>query len=151
MGWLKNSLDKAEARKELGKYNCRGVGIYALIDGEVMAGSKKYPAKDCHAEIIEGGQRQRMTATRVGTGALLFGPVGAIIGGMSKKDISQNWMIVATPDGTEQVKVNGKGLAKARTFVMKLELEAARQEGNEPADPAELTPIDNDTQEQPTK
>lgn len=127
MAWIRKVLDDAAQRQEARKYNCRA-GQFGLVDGKVVHGFKKYPAVDCHAEIVEGGQRARMTVTRIGAGALLAGPVGAIIGGMAKKDTSKAWLFVVTPAGTEQIAVNGSALAKAKTFVMNLELEAARQE-----------------------
>lgn len=102
---------------------------YALVGGTVRKNLKKVgAASECHAEIIEGGQRQRMTVTRIGAGALLAGPVGAIIGGMSKKDLSKNWIIITTPAGTERLEFKGRYSPRAHEFVMRLEAEAARQE-----------------------
>lgn len=69
-----------------------------------------------------------MTATSIGAGALLAGPVGAIIGGMSKKDILKAWVLLVTPESTHRIEVKGKQIAAAHEFAFKLATEAARQE-----------------------
>ena len=64
----------------------------------------------------------RTTATRVVTGALLFGPVGAIVGGSAKKtqvhtqDTRQLYLIVTGPDWQEVVQANPQLATAARQF-----------------------------------
>lgn len=110
----------------------KGAENWSLIGGslKVQRGLKstKYNVTECHAEYVDGGHRQRMTVTRIGAGALLAGPVGAVIGGMAKKDLSKSWVILVTPDGDRRIEVKGGQAAKAQEFVFKLEDEAARQE-----------------------
>ena len=125
---LRRALDWNTQYQE-DRQNNAAFAHYALVGGTVRKNLKKVgTASECHAEILEGGQRQRMTATRIGAGALLAGPVGAIIGGMAKKDLSKSWVIITTPAGTERVEFKGKDSPKAHEFVMRLESEAARQE-----------------------
>lgn len=100
-----------------------------LSGGTVHVGlRKKYPARECHAEVVTGGQRQRMTATRVGAGALLAGSAGAIIGGMAQKDLSKSWVVLVTPDETLHLELNGTAVHDGPQFAFHLEAEAARQE-----------------------
>lgn len=51
------------------------------------------------AEYESGADRSRPTLTRIGAGALLAGPVGAIAGGMFKKDRTKGYVTVIFPDG----------------------------------------------------
>ena len=46
-----------------------------------------------------GASAHRMTATRIGAGALVLGPLGAILGGMSKKDKTKIYVIIELADG----------------------------------------------------
>jgi len=96
-------------------------GSIKVSGGQVCSGLKAYPIARCTVEMVEGGKPSRMTATRIGAGALLAGPVGAIIGGMAKKDRSKTWLIVTHPGGAFQEEVSGKDKPKAVAFVRSFE------------------------------
>lgn len=63
----------------------------------------------------------RTTLTRVGVGAIVAGPMGAIVGGMFKKDRNRCYVTVEFPDG-EIVVVDGPAREekKIREFAAKL-------------------------------
>lgn len=63
----------------------------------------------------------RTTLTRVVAGAVLAGPVGAILGGMFKKDRSKGYVTVTFPDGAVVI-IEGplKDEPKLRTFARKV-------------------------------
>lgn len=68
---------------------------------------------------VEAGAsaRSRMTATRVIGGAAILGPLGAILGGLAKKDESKVFLIVEMRDGTVYTEeVRGRKEAEARKF-----------------------------------
>ena len=122
-----NLRQRALQLQEVATYNCT-CGQYGLAGGKVVKGFKKWPATECEAELIEdGNEGNRITATRVAAGALLAGPVGAVVGGLAKKSNEKGWLVVTTPDGEGRIKLSGRGVAKARTFVMNLGLEQKRQ------------------------
>ena len=69
----------------------------------------------------------RITATRVVTGAVLFGPVGAIIGGMAKKDRNKLYITITYANGDiGVVEAKAKDEAKARQFVQAINKIGAR-------------------------
>jgi len=96
-------------------------GSIKVSGGQVRSGLKAYPIARCTVDLVEGGKPSRMTATRIGAGALLAGPVGAVIGGMAKKDRSKTWVIVAHPGGAFQEEVSSKDKPKAVAFVRAFE------------------------------
>ena len=68
---------------------------------------------------VEAGAsaRARMTATRVIGGAAILGPLGAILGGLAKKDESKVFLIVEMKDGTVYTEeVHGRKESEARKF-----------------------------------
>lgn len=68
---------------------------------------------------VEAGAsaRTRMTATRVIGGAAILGPLGAILGGLAKKDESKVFLIVEMKDGTVYTEeVHGRKESEARNF-----------------------------------
>lgn len=109
----------------------KGPETWLLRGGKltVQAGFKRfhYNLTDCEVELVDGGERQRMTVTRIGAGALLAGPVGALIGGMAKKDLSKTFALMSTPDGVRRLEATGKEAQKAREFMFKFEAEFKRQ------------------------
>ena len=124
-----NLHKRALRYNETTTYNC-SCGQYGLINGKVTRGLRKWPATECEAELIEdGNEGNRVTATRVAAGALLAGPVGAVVGGLAKKSNETGWLVVTTPDGEGRIKLSGRGVAKARTFVMNLGMEQKRTQG----------------------
>lgn len=100
--------------------DCSFKGI-KVSGGRVQKGLTVYPIAKCTVDLVEGGKSSRMTATRIGAGALLAGPVGAIIGGMAKKDRSKTWVIVTHPGGSFQEEVSSKDKPKAVAFVRSFE------------------------------
>jgi|GEM_PF-2986580 len=68
----------------------------------------------------------RTTLTRIAAGAILAGPVGAIVGGLLKKDTSKGYVVVTFPDGGVVV-IDGplKDEPKMRQFAAKVNLAAA--------------------------
>lgn len=121
--------ERLQSQQEAHRFDGR-FGRFAISGDQLLTGplSPATPVAQCHAEVVLGGKRQRMTVTRVGAGALLFGPVGALVGGMAKKDLTKNWLIVATPGGVEQVEVAARDVGAASEFAMKLEQAAAHFE-----------------------
>lgn len=69
----------------------------------------------------------RTTLTRVAAGAVIAGPVGAIVGGLFKKDRARGYVTVTFPDGAVAV-VDGplRDEPRMRSFVAKVN-EAARR------------------------
>lgn len=59
----------------------------------------KRPIAGARAEFESGSDRTRPTLTRIGAGALLAGPVGAVAGGMFKKDRTKAYVTIAFEDG----------------------------------------------------
>ena len=73
---------------------------------------------DRAAAVLEVGVgRQRVTGTRVLTGALIAGPVGAIVGATARKDLTRLYLSVMTEDGLVEFDVPAKQEAAARLFV----------------------------------
>lgn len=86
-------------------------------DGEFLSyGSDRRRIKGARATVEAGAAaRSRMTATRVIGGAAILGPLGAILGGLAKKDESKVFLIVEMQDGTvftEEVKGRHEGAAR---------------------------------------
>lgn len=69
------------------------------------------------AEFESGADRSRPTLTRIGAGALLAGPVGAVAGGLFKKEKSKGYVTITFPDGAYVI-VDGpaKDEKKLRAF-----------------------------------
>lgn len=57
------------------------------------------PLEGASAEFELGSDRNRPTLTRIGVGAILAGPAGAIVGGLFKKDRKKNYITVIFADG----------------------------------------------------
>ncbi|MBB1023336.1 MULTISPECIES: hypothetical protein [unclassified Dietzia] len=75
-----------------------------------------------HAELVDANAaRSRVTATRVAAGAVIAGPVGALVGGMAKKKTGEVYVMVTASDG-RVLSASGKGsdLAKAAEIVAKI-------------------------------
>lgn len=121
-------MDRQRAHMAKSQHNTSAGRIH-LINGRIHDGiRRKWPVLECSAELIEAGpDGQRVTATRVAAGAVLAGPVGALVGGMARKGTGSGWLIVRTPDGELREKVKGSRVAKARELVMNLQLEQERQ------------------------
>lgn len=75
------------------------------------------------AEYESGADRSRPTLTRIGAGALLAGPVGAIAGGMFKKDKTKGYVTIIFRDGATVI-IDGpaKDEKKMREFASAVNL-----------------------------
>lgn len=72
-----------------------------LMGEKLVVGGKRVPLAGAVARFESGPPLDsRRTATRVATGAVLLGPVGAVLGGMAKKDASKLHIVVEAPNGT---------------------------------------------------
>ena len=105
-----------------------GYGTHAVKSGKYThfpKGSLKEirkPIGGAVAEYEAGDYAgERTTLTRVAAGAIIAGPVGAIIGGMFRKDRSRGYVTVTFPDG-DVVVVDGplKDADKMREFARKV-------------------------------
>lgn len=76
------------------------------------------PVAGAHAEIVDAFDGSRMTASRVVGGAVLLGPVGAVIGALARKDTSAIVVAVTFADGhIAYAQVPRKRNVEARKFV----------------------------------
>lgn len=75
---------------------------YFELDGKTLNHqSVAYPVKGARATVeTAASAKTRMTATRVVGGAIVLGPLGALLGGMAKKDESKIFLVVEMADGT---------------------------------------------------
>lgn len=122
MGWL---ATQREAAKKHVQFDAM-FGDVSLVSGMVSLHSdprfKKRSVSGATAAWEQGADAgSRTTLTRVAAGAIIAGPVGAIVGGMFKKDRTKVYVTIEWPDGAVIV---GEGPAKdeskARTFVEKV-------------------------------
>lgn len=92
--------------------------LQITMKGLLISG-KKYPIEGAKATMETGAQAaSRMTATRVAAGAIVLGPLGALLGGMAKKDMSKLFVVIELGDGrTVTAEVKAKHEAKVRRFV----------------------------------
>lgn len=76
-------------------------GGMKIADNYIAYEGKRYPRAGAKAIIDTGAAAQkRMTATRVVGGAVILGPLGAILGGLAKKRTGMIFLTVDLPDGT---------------------------------------------------
>jgi len=76
-------------------------GGMKIADNYIAYEGKRYPRAGAKAIMDTGAAAQkRMTATRVVGGALVLGPLGAILGGLAKKRTGMIFLTVDLPDGT---------------------------------------------------
>ncbi|QAB17489.1 DUF4429 domain-containing protein [Leucobacter muris] len=89
-------VERASAEASYAGHVARGdVYIYARPDSstafKTVAGAV--------ASFESGADRSRPTLTRIGAGAIIAGPAGAIVGGLFKKDTSKCYVTVVFADG----------------------------------------------------
>lgn len=103
-------------------------GGYAILNGALHGKNPQngwptsWPVAGASCELEQGATvGPRTTATRVVAGAVVAGPVGAIVGGMLRKDRNKVYVVVTLADGS-QVLIDGpaKDERDAREFVAKL-------------------------------
>jgi hypothetical protein len=116
-----------------GRYDA-AFGNARIKSGDVTIGHAHLDITTAQVELVQGGQVQRMTATRVlggaAVGAVTFGvgAVGALIGAMSKKQKAGAWLFILEPGRTPvQLPVKPKEQAAAWQFVNNFQaLQAAK-------------------------
>lgn len=132
------SKNKAATRARIDAITRNAAGaIYAghIVDykGYRYGLGLKRPIAGATAEFESGADRSRPTLTRIGGGALLAGPVGAIAGGMFKKDKTKGYVTIVFSDGaTVIVEGPAKDEKKMREFasgVTAIAAAEARREG----------------------
>lgn len=94
-------------------------GIELHPDGSVRCGDEWQNTSSCRAYVETGGQiSRRPTLTRVGAGALVAGPVGAILGGMFSKKVDQRelYLMIDGDKASWLVPVHPRRSGEARQF-----------------------------------
>lgn len=89
-----------EHAKQFRSYGAHSLskGIYKYVpDGSFKPVSK--PVLGAEAIFEKGSDTKRPTLTRIGAGALIAGPVGAVVGGVLRKNTSKNYVTVVFADG----------------------------------------------------
>lgn len=81
------------------RFDC-AFGGAVLVGRWIRFGGGVYPVVGAQAAAEQGDSRSRMTATRVVGGAVLLGPVGAVLGGMARKGRSRCYVAVVTRRGS---------------------------------------------------
>lgn len=94
-----------------------GVDLY---EKAIKFDGKAWAISGAEISMEMGAPKSRMTLTRIGTGALLFGGTGAIVGGMSKKNKQKGFIEIITDDGGFVIEFSAKLEKKARQFTMEL-------------------------------
>lgn len=107
------------------KFNGR-LGQLYITNGKLMWNDgkwvKKYPIAGCEA-VFEPGDAPAMatTAGRVAAGLVIAGPLGAIVGGVWKKDQSKSYINVTLADGKMLIAdVPSSKATAAREFVSRI-------------------------------
>lgn len=136
--WQADQLEKGEAR--LARLEAKAADTDAALqagrdltrndarfNGHKIRGGVYYypggsaPVGGATAVFESGAERKRMTVTRVGAGGILFGPAGAIVGGMLKKDRSKCYVSVTLATGDVAIiEAPVKDEAAARGFAAKV-------------------------------
>ena len=99
-----------------------GFGDLVLDGNTIYCQGQAVPLGRARAELVDGdAARSRMTATRIAAGAVIAGPVGALIGGLAKKQTGRIYVLVTTDDGRVLSGDGpGKETGKAASFVAKV-------------------------------
>lgn len=85
-------------------------GSVTIDHRAIFCEGQSVPIGEATAEVVSAdAARTRVTATRVVGGAVLFGPLGALVGGMAKKNVGQVFILVTAEDGRV---LSGSGRAK---------------------------------------
>lgn len=89
---------RSKAARHPLKYMGR-LGSHFLSNGEYSSGLTKIPIAGATAEYESGAGKKRVTGTRVITGAVLLGPVGAVAGGALRKTKTKCYVTITFADG----------------------------------------------------
>lgn len=116
----------AEARKLARSFNAK-FGGHKIRGGTYHYPGGSAPVAGASAVFESGADKRRMTATRVVTGGVVFGPAGAVVGGLLKKNKSKCYVTVTLATGDVViVEAPAKGEAEARRFAAKVNAAGAR-------------------------
>lgn len=108
------------------KFNGEFEGLKIKGDRLHKGLGRSWPIAECAAVVDQGANiSSRMTATRVVGGAVLLGPLGAILGGLAKKDRSKVFLAIDVPGDAILIEVKGKHEGKARKFALQVNQAAA--------------------------
>lgn len=108
MGAAQASLDVERKRAAF-----KGVEVWS---DSIRQGRAKYALAGATADVEMGASKERITATRVGLGALVAGPVGAVVGSNSKKSQTKGYLSITTTDGSILIEFPAKEESAARRF-----------------------------------
>lgn len=95
---------------------------------------ERFPTAGVAASVeTAGGIDRRLSGTRTVGGALVLGPLGAVLGGLAKKkvDSRQAFLLVEGPGFAWAVEVDQGDLVKAHKFAAKVTA-AGRRRANDP-------------------
>lgn len=126
---LQEQIDQRKAERptwdrKLAKFE--GVTLRKRSIGRGLADTQ--PLTGVHASIESGeALSRRTTATRVVAGAVLAGPVGAVVGAVAKKKTGgDSYLVITGPEFEWQIEVDRKHADKARQFAAQINT-AAKQ------------------------
>lgn len=80
--------------------------------------------RDCTATMETGANLRRITATRVAAGAILAGPVGALVGALAQKDQSKVYIALEVPGDSHLIEMDARDETAARNFVRRINAES---------------------------
>ena len=102
-----------QKRREARRFNA-SFGKWKIANGTVHHGLSSWPAEECAAVVDTGANIQKMSAGRVVLGAVALGPVGAVLGGLAKKNKTRVYLVVTVPGDSllEELPVKGEGGAR---------------------------------------
>lgn len=111
--------DFRDRYREEHQFDCLATGKWRLYGKNLQIEGLNYPVAGAKASYESGAQAApRLTATRVAAGAVIAGPLGAVIGGLAKKDMSTMFIILELADGEVlTVEARPRDEAKVRRFV----------------------------------
>ncbi len=111
-----NRQARKDAPRHPLKYMGR-IGSHILSNGEYRSGLTRVPISGATAEYESGATSKRVTGTRVITGAVLLGPVGALAGGVLRKNKTKCYVTITFADGNVAIiDAPVKDEPKARKF-----------------------------------
>jgi len=102
MGWFSRQMERSKQHAEEHRLDAHFEGWRIMGDKFIGTESqrlRKWPVSGVHAEVISGQKDEGMSLAAVAAGGMLFGPVGAIIGGMGKYDRTRCYLVIQLPDG----------------------------------------------------
>lgn len=103
---------------QFGPYAVSNYRLGKAIPVSLTSGFRVWPLSEVQLDVAVGDKTDRMTATRIIGGGILLGPVGMILGGMARKDITKGRMILSiNGERIETYEFRGRDIDKAIAFV----------------------------------